>query len=223
MTERINSRLFHEAEGIEDWRVLYGRAFARFRTGSFAQGVALVDAIGSLADAAEPPSRTSTCATRASPCCLVTHEVGGLSARDVALARQISAAARRPRTLLPTRLQSQHVNLTIDALVRADVHAVLARGPRLPRRGRRGPRRPARPGAVDLVPADGRSRAPSAIGIHVDVAVPHEQAEARVAAALAAGGRLVTDEHRAVVVGAGRCRGQRGLRGHVGRPLRGRQ
>jgi 4a-hydroxytetrahydrobiopterin dehydratase len=30
--------------------------------------------------------------------------------------------------------------------------------------------------------------------IHVDVAVPHDQAEARVAAAIAAGGRLVTDE-----------------------------
>ena len=31
--------------------------------------------------------------------------------------------------------------------------------------------------------------------IHVDVWVPHDQAEARVAAALAAGGRLVSDTH----------------------------
>ena len=31
--------------------------------------------------------------------------------------------------------------------------------------------------------------------IHVDVFVPHDQAEERVAAALAAGGRLVSDEH----------------------------
>jgi 4a-hydroxytetrahydrobiopterin dehydratase len=31
--------------------------------------------------------------------------------------------------------------------------------------------------------------------IHLDVWVPHDQAEARVAAALAAGGRLVTDQH----------------------------
>ena len=31
--------------------------------------------------------------------------------------------------------------------------------------------------------------------IHFDVWVPHDQAEARVGAALAAGGRLVTDEH----------------------------
>jgi 4a-hydroxytetrahydrobiopterin dehydratase len=31
--------------------------------------------------------------------------------------------------------------------------------------------------------------------MHIDVWVPHDQAEARVAAAIAAGGRLVTDEH----------------------------
>ena len=31
--------------------------------------------------------------------------------------------------------------------------------------------------------------------IHLDVAVPHEQAEARVAAAVAAGGHLVTDAY----------------------------
>ncbi|MGZ5405831.1 MAG: VOC family protein, partial [Nocardioides sp.] len=30
--------------------------------------------------------------------------------------------------------------------------------------------------------------------IHIDVWVPHDQAEARVSAALAAGGRLVSDE-----------------------------
>jgi len=31
--------------------------------------------------------------------------------------------------------------------------------------------------------------------IHIDVWVPHDQAKARVAAAIAAGGRLVTDKH----------------------------
>jgi 4a-hydroxytetrahydrobiopterin dehydratase len=31
--------------------------------------------------------------------------------------------------------------------------------------------------------------------MHIDVWVPHDQAEARVKAAIAAGGRLVTDEH----------------------------
>jgi 4a-hydroxytetrahydrobiopterin dehydratase len=31
--------------------------------------------------------------------------------------------------------------------------------------------------------------------MHIDVSVPHDQAQARVAAALAAGGRVVSDEH----------------------------
>ena len=31
--------------------------------------------------------------------------------------------------------------------------------------------------------------------VHIDVWVPHDQAEARVAAAIAAGGRLLTDQH----------------------------
>jgi 4a-hydroxytetrahydrobiopterin dehydratase len=31
--------------------------------------------------------------------------------------------------------------------------------------------------------------------VHVDVSVPHDQAEARIAAAIAAGGHLVSDQH----------------------------
>ena len=41
---------------------------------------------------------------------------------------------------------------------------------------------------ADEIAAPGRGRT------HVDVSVPHDQAEARVKAALAAGGRLVTEE-----------------------------
>lgn len=192
MTERLSSRRFHEAEGIDDWRVLYGRAFAYFRTGSFAAGVRLVQAIGELADAANHHPDV-TLRYPGVTVCLETHEVGGLSSRDVDLARQISSAARELGVAAdPTAVQQ--VNLTIDALVRADLmpfwRAVLGYQP---------------DGDEDLVdphgrgpsiwfqqmdePRDQRSR------IHVDVAVPHEQAQARVDAALAAGGRLVTDKH----------------------------
>lgn len=54
MTEQITPRQFHEAGGVEDWRVLlfFDGACAHFNTGSFAAGVALVDAIGRLANAA---------------------------------------------------------------------------------------------------------------------------------------------------------------------------
>ena len=192
MTERISSRVFHEAEGVEDWRPLYGRAHARFRTGSFARGVELVQAIGALADAAnhhpDVDLRYSAVTVR-----LVTHDVGGLSTRDIELARAISAAARELG--IPADPDAlQHVQLTLDAHVRADVmpfwRAVLGYVDK---------------GDEDLVdpqgraplvwfqqmdePRTGRNR------LHIDVAVPHDLAEQRVAAALAAGGRLVSDAH----------------------------
>ncbi len=52
MYERIWPRQFHVAGGVEDWRVVFEGACAHVRTGSFAAGVALVDAIGGLAGAA---------------------------------------------------------------------------------------------------------------------------------------------------------------------------
>jgi 4a-hydroxytetrahydrobiopterin dehydratase len=93
MTERISPQGFLEADGVDDWRVVSGAACAYFRTGSFRTGVALVDAIGQLADAAnhhpDVDLRYPSVVVR-----LVTHDVSGLSSRDVDLARQISAAAR---------------------------------------------------------------------------------------------------------------------------------
>jgi 4a-hydroxytetrahydrobiopterin dehydratase len=93
MTERISPQEFLEADGVDDWRVLSGVACAYFGTGSFRAGVALVDAIGELADAAnhhpDVDLRYPSVVVR-----LVTHDVGGLSSRDLELARQISAAAR---------------------------------------------------------------------------------------------------------------------------------
>jgi len=93
MTERISPQEFLHADGVGDWRVVSGVACAYFATGSFRAGVALVDAIGALADAAnhhpDVDLRYPSVLVR-----LSTHDVGGLSERDVGLARQISAAAR---------------------------------------------------------------------------------------------------------------------------------
>lgn len=192
MAEQLTSRQFQDAAGIEDWRVLAHGASAHFRTGSFAAGVALVDAIGTLAEAAnhhpDIDLRYAGVTVR-----LLTHDLGGLSDLDLALALQISAVARELE--IPADPAAvQDVDLTIDALVSADVmpfwQAVLGYS---------------QVGDGDLL--DPRSRWPSIRfqdmdaprpqrnRIHVDVFVPHDQAEARVAAAIAAGGRLVTDAH----------------------------
>jgi len=192
MTEPITPRQFHEAVGVEDWRVLFGGACAHFRTGSFATGVALVDAIGTLADAAnhhpDVDLRYAGVTVR-----LMTHEVEGLSERDVELARQISAAARELDVPAdPTAVQT--VQVAIDALVGPEVRpfwrAVL---------GYR------ELGDEDLIDPYGRGPSfwfqemdaprPQRNRIHVDISVPHDQAETRVAAAIAAGGHLVTDRY----------------------------
>jgi hypothetical protein len=47
-------------EELDDWRVVFEGACAHFRTGSFAKGFALVDAIGRRDDAANPPRRRSS-------------------------------------------------------------------------------------------------------------------------------------------------------------------
>ena len=192
MSDAISPREFHDAEGVEDWRALMTTAQARFRTRSFAKGVALVDEIGRLADAEnhhpDVHLRYSTVTVR-----LTSHDVQGLSERDVALAQQISAAARSME-IVADPASVQDVQLTIDALVAADVmpfwQALLGYK---------------QVGDEDLLdPRDEGppiwfqqmdSERPQRNRIHVDVFVPHDQAEERVAAALAAGGRLVSDEH----------------------------
>ena len=52
MAELITPRQFHDADGVDDWRVLWSVAFAVFRTGDFATGLKLVEEIGRLAEAA---------------------------------------------------------------------------------------------------------------------------------------------------------------------------
>ena len=188
MSETITPRRFHDL----DWRVVRNDACAHFRTGSFAAGVALVDAIGRLADAAnhhpDIDLRSDGVTVR-----LRRGSGEGLSEREVALAQQISAAARELGVPVdPASLQI--VQIAIDALV---IPAVLPFW-----RAVLGYREVDDEDLIDPLfqgppvwfqqmdaPRAQRNR------IHIDVYVPHDQAEARVAAALAAGGHVVSDEH----------------------------
>ena len=188
MSETIERERFHET----DWRVVRDDASTHFRTGSFAAGVALVDAIGRLADAAnhhpDVDLRYHGVTVR-----LKTHSEGGLTERDVALARQISEVAREMG--VPVDLTGlQTVQVAIDALVIPEVlpfwRAVLGYTD-VDDEDLWNPRRQGPPFWFQQmdVPRPQRNR------IHIDVYVPHDQAEARVAAALAAGGHVVSDEN----------------------------
>ena len=80
-----------EAE-LADWRHDPGTLVARFRSRSFAAGLDLVNRIGASAEAANHhPDITLTYA--AVVVRLASHDVGGITSRDIRLARAISAHA----------------------------------------------------------------------------------------------------------------------------------
>jgi 4a-hydroxytetrahydrobiopterin dehydratase len=194
MTGRLTATQFAESGGVEDWRVIWGGGFAcaYFATGSFQAGVALVQAIGELAVTAnhdpDVDLRPEGVTVR-----LFSAGTFGVTERDVSLARQISAAARRLQAPAdPSAVQ--HVQIATDALdiaaVRPFWRAVLGY-PEV--------------GDADLL--DGHrigppfwfqqmdAERPQRNRIHIDIYVPHDQVHARIEAALAAGGKIVSDAH----------------------------
>ena len=197
MIDGITAKQFHESDGVEDWRVVGDGACTFFRTGSFVGSARLVQAIGELAgiDDHRPDVdlRHDGVTVRLTT---YTDEWYGMSQRDVVLARRISAVAHALGISAdPSSVQS--ILFTIDARVSADVmpfwRAVLGYEYR------------ADNPKEDLI--DPRGRGPSIwfqktdepplrdFRIHVDIWVPHDQVQGRIAAALAAGGHLVTDKY----------------------------
>ena len=196
-SDAITPQAFQEAEGVQDWRVLGDGACAFFRTDSFAASARLVEAIAEVPDLdahrpdvdVRPDGVTVRLVT-------VADDYYGMSMRDVELARRISEAAR---TLgLPADPSAvQSVLVVPGAPNTGEVmpfwQAVLGYERRrdtpdedlVDPRGR-GP-------AFWFEPMD-EPRADGGGSIHFAVWVPFEQAEERVVAALAAGGRMVRDE-----------------------------
>jgi 4a-hydroxytetrahydrobiopterin dehydratase len=96
MTDQITPKQFHEAEGVADWRVVGDGACAYFRTGSLAAGARLVQAISGL-PGVEDHSPDVDVRGDGVTVRLITYtdDYYGMSRRDIELARQISAAARK--------------------------------------------------------------------------------------------------------------------------------
>ncbi len=196
MTGSISPRQFEDADGVEDWRIVGDGACTFFRTGSFAAGARLVQAIAELPDlGAHHPDADLRHDGVTVRLVTVTDEYYGMSLRDVELARRISAVARELGIAAdPSAVQSVLIipGAPDTAAVMPFWQAVLGYEPR------------ADSPDEDLVDPRGRgpsfwfepmreARADGGGAIHVAVWVPHEQAEARIAAALAAGGHLVRD------------------------------
>lgn len=181
--------------GLDDWRKVLNRLKARFRTGDFATGVQLVDRIGAAADAANHHPDVSL----TYPEVIVTlssHDVGGITSRDLDLARQISGFAAELGAEADTSgLTELEPGLDTTAPERLGAFYAALLG------GDIGNGEPVDPsgqvpgiwfqkgerGASDLPAQDFEQR------WHFDVWVPHDEGERRVRAVLDAGGTLVSD------------------------------
>ncbi|MFG2892302.1 VOC family protein [Streptomyces sp. NPDC048248] len=192
--ERIRPQQFHETSGLEDWRVVGEGACAYFRTGALTSGARLVQAISELPGVGDGQPdidlRHEGVTVRL---ITVSDDYYGLTGRHIELARQISAVARA-LDLPADPSMVQTVQVTVDALARADVVAFWRALLGYQDRANSGedlidPRRRGAPFYFQQMDAP----RPQRNRLHVDVWVPYDQAEARIAAALAAGGRLVND------------------------------
>lgn len=183
------------ASGLDDWRQLLDRIRARFRTGDFATGLTLVERIGAAAEAANhhPDVRLSYGEVIVD---LSSHDVGGITSRDVDLARAISgfaaevgaAAEVSGLTQLEIGLDSDrgsehapfYAALLGGEVVNGEPHDRSGQVPTIWWQDSEGGG-PALPdGAVEQ-------------RWHFDVWVPIDEAQRRLAAVLDAGGRLVSD------------------------------
>jgi 4a-hydroxytetrahydrobiopterin dehydratase len=187
----VTAEQFADLDGCGDWRFLLGAIHADFRAGSFGAAADLVAAIAAAAEEADHHPDIDVRYPDRVRVSLTTHVVGGLTTHDVELARRISAlAADADARAEPATPQGLEIAIdTMDAdRIRPFWAAVLG----YVDNGRGGLVDPLRIGPslwfqqMDA-PRTDRDR------FHIDVTVPHDTAEERLAAALAAGGTLVED------------------------------
>lgn len=182
-----------EAAGLSDWRQLFETLRTRFATGDFATGLTLVNRIAALAEAANHHPDVDLRYPHVNVS-LSSHDVFGVTSRDLDLARQISAAAADLGVRAdPTA--TAVVEIGLDTWDHEEIKpfwkAVLGMDDH-----------PSED--VELRDLSGsqptlwfqktdRHDEPRQ-RFHLDIRVPAEIADERVAAAIAAGGTLVTDE-----------------------------
>jgi 4a-hydroxytetrahydrobiopterin dehydratase len=182
-------RDFLAADGVDDWVVLHGGATAVFRTESLGVAARLAEAIGAVpgleGSGVVLTIRDGTLTAR------LTRDMWGLEARHVDLARAVSAVARE-HGAKADRAAVNEVQLAIsgkpDGLNLAFWRAVLGYEPMAEDNGID----PLGHGSTVWMQELPEER-PLRHAMHIDVSVAREHVEARLEAALAAGGRIVDD------------------------------
>ncbi|HET7303869.1 MAG TPA: 4a-hydroxytetrahydrobiopterin dehydratase [Segeticoccus sp.] len=180
--------------GLDDWRRLAQALHARFRTGDFATGLRFVAAVGEAAEAAgHHPDVTLTYPLV--DVALISHDAGGLTQRDLDLARQISRIARELGiAVAPAEVTEVELALdTADVAAQGPFWSALLTGSTDNAHG------------DDVVEPTGQlpllwfqhtdAHETPRQRFHLDVWVPHDTAQQRIDAAVSAGGTVVDDSH----------------------------
>lgn len=190
--ESVSSAEFARMSGFEDWRCDFRGIQIQYIATSFAAIASFVDDINNAADALDHHPDITIRFPKIVHIALSTHVLGHLSNRDIELARAISAIAII-HSAKPQRVKSTHVNICIDTM---DYKAI----------------KPFWQAVLGYVEQDWDLVDPMRIGpeiwfqemdvmrpernrIHIDVHVPHDEAQSRIAAALGAGGTMINDAH----------------------------
>ncbi len=190
--EKLTSRQILDAR-LDDWRKLAQALHARFLTGDFVTGLKFVTAVGDAAERANHhPDVTLTYPFVDVK--LISHDVSQVTQRDIDLARRISDIARqqgldaKPSALSELELALDTADLggvgpfwaalltgSPESLISDEVGDPSGRVPPLWFQHTDAHETP-------------RQR------FHIDLWVPHDISEERIAAAVAAGGRVIDDE-----------------------------
>lgn len=179
------------AEGLEDWVVLHGGAVAVFTCASLADAARLAVAVADVPGL--EGSGTLLTIADARLTVRLTRDLWWLEERQIELARAVSAVARSAGAAAD-RAAVQEVQLAIaskpDTVDIGFWRAVLGYAPM------------SDDNAVDRLGHGSTvwmqeldAAKPLRHAMHIDVSVAREHAEARLAAALAAGGRIVDDSN----------------------------
>ncbi len=190
--EKLTSRQILDAR-LDDWRKLTQALHARFLTGNFVTGLKFVTAVGDAAERANHhPDVTLTYPFVDVK--LISHDVSQVTQRDIDLARRISDIARQQGIDAKPSALSE-LELALDT---ADLGAV---GPFWAALLTGSPE-----SLIGDEVGDPSGRVPPLWfqhtdayetprqRFHIDLWVPHDISEERIAAAVAAGGRVIDDE-----------------------------
>ena len=198
MSDSALGRADIDAADLPDWRLIGTALHTRFRTGNFAAGLRLLNAIG---EAAEQANHHPDLDLRYPhlDVKLYSHDAGGVTARDFSLAKRISElAAEQGVSAAPSAIEV--VELALDTPDHQSIkpfwRAALgyADNPHLDDElrndGGSGPMLWFQASGSD----EPRQR------FHIDVRVPKEVAQQRIDAAVAAGGTVVDEAQTFVVL-----------------------